>query len=478
MSYHAFMVNYNLGQGIIDPATLIAQLLAEGKFGSGGGGTPAAQPLTVTYSGGAWSSTPAQVATARAAGSTITWVGTTVLPKTSDGLAEGDAVSGTFTQPAPTRPLAKISIPTWVPPRAIEGDQGTDFVRISKYLSLTSTVAGTDYPSDAMGSSTQDIPTGGATTVAVSVKPSDPTRFAVLENTSAWNLTFDVTSTWLTDVPPGSIPTAQDVAGTASDTVTLTSIPNVIWTVDGVDHDSASFTGTKVVPYTKGTNTTVTARGAAGYKFPAGATTSWPLTFTSTTANVGVVMSTDFGNYSNGKTFGNNDPLTFNNYAGGTATSATCKYGNISGGALNLQAGGSYLGVTTGLTTSPPPASITAEFTAVGNGGDYYCCPVYEGSSGNGYGIRLNNSVLSPAKRAAWSYSGQTPTTGANATIAGGDVIKIVADNASHTVTVFVNGTQVFTYVPASFPATWGGGFSWDQNSGSSTIDNIKISAT
>ena len=91
------------------------------------------------------------------------------------------------------------------------------------------------------------------------------------------------------------IPVAVDVYDTASDSITLTKVTGVTWTVAGVDHPSSAMPGaTKSVAYTAGTNTTVTAKPEAGYEIT-NQTISWPLTFTNTPAPGGVVFEDDFG---------------------------------------------------------------------------------------------------------------------------------------------------------------------------------------
>lgn len=84
-------------------------------------------------------------------------------------------------------------------------------------------------------------------------------------------------------IPPTSAPAASDVDGTAQDTVTLTKTLGVTWNVNGVAHKSSEMAGaTKVVPYTLGTNTTVTATPEDGYWIDDQSVTSYPLVFTPT----------------------------------------------------------------------------------------------------------------------------------------------------------------------------------------------------
>lgn len=459
-----------LGQGFLDTAYVLAMRLGRpgppkytsnaneyNAFGlatalfkvigvPGGGGNPAPTPLTVAYAGSSWNKTPAQIATARAGGQTVTWQGTTVLPTTADGLAEGDVVSGTFAQPTPTRPLAKVSIPNWAVPTVVDADQSVnDKVGLSTYLGLTYTVAGTDYTTG------QQVSTGGAASVPVVVKVTKPDRFAILEPTSAWTLTFNTTDTWITSIAAGSVPTALDQGGTASDTITITSIPGIIWTVAGVDYPSSNFAGTQVIPYAAGVNTTVTARAATGYQIAPGVTTSWLLQFTSVATGMGVLTSSNMSNYTNGTSFtenaGSGVPFTMNNYDGGTQTTATVKYCNITSGSLVLQNSGSFF--------SHPVAAIgatcTMEWTHVGRSGtgDTFMFPMYKGATGLGWGGRVTSGgLLGGAKVANWTLGNQTYTTGAATAVAAGDVIRLTATSTG--MTAYINGTQVWTYGFAS----------------------------
>ena len=406
---------------------------------------PGPTPLTVAYVGSAWDKTPTQISTARAGGSTVSWAGTTVLPKPADGLAEGDAVSGTFAQPSPAAPLAKVSIPNWAVPTVVDGDQTSDTVQIKKYQGLTYTVDGVARSSDAMASSTEQVPTGGKSSVPVSVDVTKPARFQILEPTKAWTLNFNTTDTWITGAL--TAPVANDQGNTVDDTVTVTSVPGVIWTVDGVDHPSSGFTGTKVIPYTKGVNTTVTARADAGYQFAAGVTASWNLLFTSVAAGMGVLTSSDFANYANGATFNENSgagvPFTMNNYDGGTQTAASAKYCQIASGGLLLQNSGSYFSHVAPAVTG----SVTMEWTHVGRGGtgDSYMFPMYKGATGLGWGARVTaTGLLGGAKITNWTVGNQGYTSGAATAVAAGDRVKLVATSTS--MTAFINDVQVWAY--------------------------------
>lgn len=99
-------------------------------------------------------------------------------------------------------------------------------------------------------------------------------------------------------IATNQFPTANDAADTANDTVVLTKVTGVTWTVDGVDHPSSAIAGsTKSVPYTKGTNTTVTAKPESASYEITNQTRSWTLTFTNTAAPASgsVIFSDNFG---------------------------------------------------------------------------------------------------------------------------------------------------------------------------------------
>ena len=475
-----------IGVGLVDPVQAIAQAFAKpgtpsylngwsspamllgmalrGRGGGGGGYTP----LVITYSGSSWDKSAAQVAAARPAASSVTWAGTTVLPRPVDGLAEGDTVTGTFAQPAPSAPLAQLSIPTWCVPSKIDNDQsGTDAVHLNEYLGLTYTVDGATYTKG-------DITTGGKATVPVTVNAAKPARFRLIDP-SSFVLNFDTTNTWVT-IPAGSAPIGNDGVGTTGDTITITSVAGVTWTVDGVDYPSSTFTGTKVVPYTKGTSTTVTAKGSPGYAFKAGDVTSWPLSFTDTTT--AVVASADFSNYSNGTNF--NDPATWNSnaYAGGTAyTNQPAKYCTINNGAMQIKTAGSYFGMKTGLTAAPN--NLTIEFNCKLSNGDMYLCPPQDGNA-NGQGIRIAGGFYFGAgKRQNYTYSAGSYASGASKVVTPTDRLKVVINKAAATTTGYINGVQQFVVANTTMPAGWIGDWLYFEcTSGPIEVANIVVSTS
>lgn len=263
---------------------------------------PTATDLTVTYASGAWDKTTTQINAARATGGKITWAGTTVLPTPANGLVSADKVTGTFTQGAPAEPLAKIGYGAWAYPKANDAaGASNDTITLQSVPGITWTVLGTDYPSDSFSGS-KAVPSGANASVTVTAKPTDAAKFEIISGVpKTWTLTFDVAvgSSTPVSIAAGSEPKATNNGATATfgSYVTLTSVPNIIWTVDGVDYPSANFTGTRNVTYLKGTNTTVTAR-VTGPEYTLNGTSSWTLTFTNANGNtpLDVVGSASFDN--------------------------------------------------------------------------------------------------------------------------------------------------------------------------------------
>ncbi len=419
-----------------------------GSTGGSGGGTttpPVSQDLTVTYSGSSWDKTSAQVATARAAGGKITWAGTTVLPTPTNGLAEGDTVTGTFAAPTPTEPVFKVSIPTGAVPTANDQTGVTnDTVRIYQIPGLTWTVAGTDYPDTAFSTYTKDVPTGGLASVPVSLKSSDPARFGILDPVTSWTLTFDTTvaSTTPVTIPAGSVPVAHDNGSTSvyGSYVTLTSVPNTIWVVDGVSYPSAGFTGTRNVTYLKGTPTTVTVQ-PSGPEYTISGTSSWPLTFTNTAtwAPLPVFRSGSFDTFK-GQTLaaptvtGGMDGLF-----GGTVGDLTLK----SGGTYSVNSSG-FLVITSfnsKVSFGKPTGTVCGlELRVLGTGAggnndnfSVYIC----GNDNKNLSLGLNGGTLTvfPASTTA-AYTGA---------ISNGATITAGYDHVNKKAAVAVNGTVVWS---------------------------------
>lgn len=137
------------------------------------------------------------------------------------------------------------------------------------------------------------------TTSAVSIAPTVADGLAeldVVNGTTALGVAQPLPTS--VTIAPNQYPTASDAADTANDTVNLTKVTGVTWTVDGVDHPSSAFTGsTKAVAYTNGTNTTVTAKPESASYEITNQTRSWTLTFTNVPAPSGgsVIFEDNFG---------------------------------------------------------------------------------------------------------------------------------------------------------------------------------------
>lgn len=377
------MYHGHMGNGIEDGAELLARRIGRGLIV---GTNPTSQDLTVTYSGGSWDRTLSQVSAARAAGGKVTWVGTTVLPTQVDGLADGDTVTGTFTPPLPTEPLAKLDIPTQLYP-ALQDQSGVtnDRVKLWGVPGITWNVAGVDYASYEQIPGSTDSPTPGsilvntnaASSVVVSASVSDPSRFQLLNTVPPWTLTFDTTipATTPITIDAGSVPTATDNGGVSvyGSYVTLTSVPNTIWTVDGVDYPSSAWTGTKKVTYLKGTATNVTVR-PTGPEYSISGTASWSLMFTNTagTATPSILYSSTFNSFvGQSWTGASNAPISnlMDAQLGGTVQSWTLK--GASGNSASVNSAGSFM--IAGLSTTvylanPATGSRGIEFNAKGNG--------------------------------------------------------------------------------------------------------------
>lgn len=137
------------------------------------------------------------------------------------------------------------------------------------------------------------------TTSAVSIAPTVADGLAeldVVNGTTALGVAQPLPTS--VTIATNQYPTASDAADTANDTVNLTKVTGVTWTVDGVDHPSSAFTGaTKAVAYTAGTSTTVTAKPESASYEITNQTRSWTLTFTNVPAPSGgsVIFEDNFG---------------------------------------------------------------------------------------------------------------------------------------------------------------------------------------
>ena len=172
------------------------------------------------------------------------------------------------------------------------------------------------------------------TTSAVSIAPTVADGLAeldVVNGTTALGVAQPLPTS--VTIATNQYPTASDAADTANDTVNLTRVTGVTWTVDGVDHPSSAFTGsTKTVAYTKGTNTTVTAKPESASYEITNQTRSWTLNFTNVPAPSGgsVIFEDNFGTAA----------LTQDQLLARTPTQGAGTYGINGAGSLTVNAAG------------------------------------------------------------------------------------------------------------------------------------------
>lgn len=391
----------------------------------------------------------------RAKGMPVKWYGPTT-PTSAHGAVDGDLYRGAVLNlgggGGPTNLTVTYSGSTWSHTKAqVDAARATG----GTIAWSTTSVA----PTTANGLAVGDIVTSSAPLAAG----------------SAMNPNTPIT------IQPAWAPAAFDGQGTSSDTITLTKVTGVTWHIGATAYPSSGLTGvTQAIPYTAGTNSTVTATADPGYEFfPDTMTSSWTLAFTDYTPAAGTLTSSNFSNYANGTTFTENSgsgvPLTMNNYDGGTQTAATAKYCNIGSGNLNLQNTGSFFSHG----ASPIGSTVTMEWVHRGRGGsgDTFMFPMYKGATGLGWGGRVTSgSLFCGGKSSSWNLGTQGYTTGADASVVAGDVLKLVA--TSTTMTAFVNENQVWQYGFAAMADNTSATISVGTTSGTSySLDNYKFIA-
>lgn len=268
-------------------------------------------------------------------------------------------------------------------------------------------------------------------------------------------------------IAANQVPTANDATDTANDTVVLTKVTGVTWTVDGVDHPSSAITGsTKSVPYTKGTNTTVTAKPESASYELTNQTISWPLTFTSTgaPASGAVIFSDDFGTsaLTNAEVNARTTPV-------GGVTMTTDGPGTITVNAaghlvIDATAGGSGISFNTAGTTGKFSMTVVSFSGDMGNGTVGMTPRVgAPGSSASGR-IKPNTTNGFYYAQTAAGYSSEIgpnvpriatyPATYATTvTESGGNVTTVVTENgvnpSTHTkATTFAGTGKVRLFVP------------------------------
>ena len=213
-------------------------------------------------------------------------VATEIAPGQWEFTVNSSTPPGGVTPTTVTIPAAKV------PTRTDGPGTNADFVTlhlipgIKWRVQAPETSAGVEYSAGWFGGASQkDAPvtTGGYAEVTAVAEEG-----YVLSGVSSWSFTFtNVANVTNVTIPAGSIPTAQDLADMANDTVTLTKVTGVTWVVDGVEHPSSAFSGTtKVVPYNKGVDVTVAAIPASS-EYAISGTSSWVLPFTNVPAAAG-----------------------------------------------------------------------------------------------------------------------------------------------------------------------------------------------
>lgn len=229
---------------------------------------------------GQWSLGEETAARINGSGRTVIWVGASGIERIT--LSDGTSVPIGGDAPVnPAEPVT-VQVPASAAPAATDatGTAG-DTITLTRVEGIRWRVgpAGSYQwydPAWFGGAATKDAPWAGGGTVEVSAVPA---RGYVLTGTAAWTLTFTNQSGPVTvTIPAAAYPLGTDEPGTAGDTITLTSVPGVIWAANGTQHPSSDFTGTKTIPHATGTSTTVTATAAPGYAITG--TTTWTLAFT------------------------------------------------------------------------------------------------------------------------------------------------------------------------------------------------------
>ena len=423
--------------------------------GGGGGGTvgtggPGTATIAVQDETGTWSLTPARAAEVHATGGVIMWVTRSggAQPTEADGAVLGhDVINGAATTGPGLTNLTTVQVPTNAVPVATDAPgTASDTITLTKVEGITWKIGqdGTAQFHDAASftGTTKVVPYGLGTSVEVAAQAAPG---YVLTGTAAWTLAFTNTSTTTTvTIPAASYPTGQDVPGTASDTITLTKVEGITWTVDGTDHASSAFTGTtKTVPYTKGTATTVTAKGDTGYTVAG--TASWQLAFTNAAAAPWALL----GEFT--FTEADTDIAVNDTRTNGSLTLKVTKGGaSIAGNRLVLATGADRT-----LTVTPSATVGTkwaVEYDVVGRPTGYGYNTNYFAQIGGGtteFGVVYRGTWAMFSQDSGYVYgtqnsdSGMTPgiplTTGTN-------TIRYETDTTAGTCTVYSNGTLVAAY--------------------------------
>ena len=320
-------------------------------------------PIAITWErpDGTWTLSDEAIETHHTKGGAVLWVSRAGVSRvtTKDGEA---AVSGGGGS-APVAPKT-ISVPASAAPVATDAagtaDDRITLTRIPNVRWRVGPAGSYTYYDEAWfgGVQQKQAPWTGGSSVEVAAVPVSG---YVLTGTAAWNVTFtNVAGNTTVTVAAGQAPTANDLSGTADDTITLSKVDGVIWVVDGVNHPSSAMASSTVsVPYTKGTPTTVTAVADTGYTLAG--TVSWNLTFTA-----GVLTTWDEYARFDGSTVGNDRALTSTDSItnGGIKLTVGSQGASIVAGAFSLATGASRFLMFN--SAADMPAQWAYEFTVVG----------------------------------------------------------------------------------------------------------------
>ena len=255
-------------------------------------------------------------------------------------------------------------------------------------------------------------------------------------------------------IAPNQIPTANDAADTANDAVVLTKVTGVTWTVDGVDHLSSAITGsTKSVPYTKGTNTTVTAKPESAAYEITNQTRSWTLTFTNVPAPAGgsVIFEDDFGTTA----------LTQAQLLARTPTTGAATYSLAGTGTVSVNAAGHLV-----IDATAAGTSFTINSAGGNTGKLTMTVESYTGSTGTNTAemrMRISSSQgsqcagrITPVAggtyfaQTAVSYSSDVSATRVRSAFPATYTTEVTSDGTNISTTISENGTNSVTHTKAA----------------------------
>ena len=401
---------------------------------------------------GSWTISDEQAASVHAAGSAIMWVGLAGVSRISSSAGSQEVGGGGS---APVAPKT-ISVPASAAPVATDAagtaDDRITLTRVPNVRWRVGPAGSYTYYDEAWfgGVQQKQAPWTGGSSVEVAAVPVSG---YVLTGTAAWNVTFtnEAGNTTVT-IAAGQAPTANDSPATSTDTVTLTSVAGVIWVVDGVNHPSSEFTGSKSVPYMKGTNTTVTAVAATGYTLSG--TTSWNLTFTDAAASEWVEIAAFTA-----ETLGSDREAV-------SGTEVTIPGGSISPGENGFSIVAGKVVLQTGkdrLPTFQVDSEIgtrwALEFTVHGRPEEYKRNSAYVTRSdpwvSDPFGISFDGTTAHVIQDAQLPYSAEdlTKALPPNVPISTGQTtIRFEADTNTKTVDILVNGAPHGTYTMTAIP--------------------------